>query len=507
MNHVKNFFIFFILISFYPSFSQNSKDFKTLTAYLEKARKQWKIPGMAVGIVQGDQLIYSKGFGVGKIGEEATVDENTIFAIASNTKAFTATALGLLVEEKKIKWDDKVSDYLKDFKLKDGNATDKITIRDLLCHKIGFQTWAGDLTWYASSNDRSQVIHRMRYQNPTFDFKTGYGYSNLAFLVAGEIIPKITNESWDDFIRNKLFVPLEMDRSSTTINAFLGLDNIASPHTMYNDELVVTPYRHVDNVGPAASINSCVTDLSKWLRMQMNNGQYKDQQIVSDDILFETHKPHNLLSVSKRSKEINPFTNFKTYGLGWEVLDYHGKKVCQHSGGMDGMLSRVSFMPDEKLGIIILTNSDENWLISFMQYYIYDQLLGVPGQDWNQLFFDIYQERKQKKLKQKHTANPSLKPSVDHGELVGTYENELYGKARVTIKNDQLHIALSAHPNMCKSIEHYEGDTYLVHWNDKIWNQSKLHFDIESQVISSLRFQIRPEWIDPLEYVFEKINE
>ena len=505
MKLLKITFLLFLLATQFGYSQKNKIDFKTIHAYLEKARIQWNIPGMAVGIVKGDQLIYAQGFGVGKIGATDQVDQNTIFAIASNTKAFTSTAIGVLVEEEQLKWDDPVKKYLKDFELKDKAAAKEVTIRDMLCHRIGFPTWGGDLTWYASTNDREEVIRRMRYQEPVFDFRTSYGYCNLAFLAAGEIIPEVTKQSWDEFLKDRFFTPLEMNRTSTSIKSFVGLDNIATPHTMYQNKLVPTAYRDVDNVGPAASMNSTVNDLSKWLVMQMNDGLYKDKQIVSKEILFETHKPHNLRSVSLRSKEINPHTNFKTYGLGWEVVDYHGEKVCQHTGGMDGMLSRVSFMPEEKIGIIILTNSDENWLISFMQYYIYDQLLQKESRDWSQVYFDLYTEGKVRKAakEKKTSSNP---PAVELEELVGIYENELYGTARISQRGESLHIALSAHPNICQEISPLNGDTFLVKWNDKTWNESELHFDIEGGEVSSLRFRVRPEWIDPLEYIFEKVE-
>ncbi len=300
--------ILFLLVFWAGQIYSQSEQLKDLDAYIEKAMKDWQVPGLAIAIVKDDKVIYNKGFGVRDINKKDRVDTNTLFAIASNTKAFTAHALGLLVQEGKISWDDPVLKYLPDFQLFDPEVTRKITIRDLLCHRSGLGTWAGDLIWWGSTYNRENVMDRIRFIKPVADFRTTYRYSNMMFLVAGQIIPEVTGSSWDDFLKERFFSPLQMRRTNTSVSELDLAGNVALPHTIQKGEVVSVPYVNVDNSAPAGAINSCTADLVHWLRLQLANGSYSGEQLVNTEIIAETRKSHIMIPISAYAKKINPYS-------------------------------------------------------------------------------------------------------------------------------------------------------------------------------------------------------
>ncbi|NQV31931.1 MAG: beta-lactamase family protein [Phycisphaeraceae bacterium] len=255
-------------------------DLAPLDSYIDEAITDWKIPGLAIAIIKNDRVVHQKGYGTRQIGARDPVNKQTLFAIASNTKAFTATALGLLVQGNKLAWDDPVLKVMPEFQLYDPLVTRKIAIRDLLCHRSGLGLWTGDLTWWDSNYDRAEVIRRIRFQKPVSDFRTAYHYTNLMFLVAGEIIPQVTGISWDQFIKQRFFDELNMNRSNTSVKDLLHEENVATPHALLNGKLVAIDYLNVDNCAPAATINSSVEDLSHWVRLQLNNGLYDGRRLV-----------------------------------------------------------------------------------------------------------------------------------------------------------------------------------------------------------------------------------
>ena len=260
--------------------------------------REWNVPGLAIAIVKDDSVVYARGFGVREIGKPGRVDENTLFAIASNTKAFTATAVTMLAVQNKLSLNDLVTRYLPDWQLSDPWATREATLRDLLTHRMGYLTWQGDLVWYGSTYDRAEVIRRMRYLKPATSFRSAYGYSNYGFLTAGEIVAKVSGVSWDEFVRDHFFEPLGMTRTNTSVTALAGADNVAMPHTKIDDSIVVVPYRNVDNVGGAATINSSVADMSRWIRLQLANGMWNRRQLVDSTAIRLTRTPQFTLPIT-----------------------------------------------------------------------------------------------------------------------------------------------------------------------------------------------------------------
>jgi len=483
--------------------------FSRLDSYISGAIEDWGIPGLAIAIVEDDQVVHTKGFGYRTIHTQDRVDGHTLFAIASNTKAFTATALGVLVQEGKISWDDPVWNVLPDFQLSDPVVTRKMCIRDLLCHRSGLGLWAGDLTWWNSIYDRKEVIRRIRFQKLVSDFRTSYHYTNLMFLVAGEIIPQITGISWDQFIKQRFFDELDMNRSTTSVKDLVDLENVATPHAMLDGDLAAIDYLDVDNCAPAAAINSSVNDLSHWVRLQLNNGVYGGKRLVDSKIILETRKPHTLMNIGEKSRSLNPSIHFSTYGLGFRTHDYQGRLVVNHTGGLDGMVSYVGFMPEENIGVIVLTNMDEHRLHRALPLYVFDVLLGLDGKDWSTIYLDDFKktQKHREEEEKKRLANKAenTKPTLPVERYAGTYTSDVYGTADIFQEEGQLRIGLSAHPKFEATMTHWHYDTFLATWNHRLWGESYVYFRLNGHgKITKFLMSVRPDWIDTLEYSFVK---
>ncbi|GAB3826171.1 hypothetical protein GCM10028895_36660 [Pontibacter rugosus] len=298
-----------------------------LDAYYQKALKAWDVPGMAIAIVKDDSVIFAKGYGVLNNKTGGQVDANTLFGIASNSKAYTSAALATLVDAGKIKWTDKVKKYVPYLQLYDPFVTENLTIEDLLSHRAGLNTFSGDLLWYNTTYSRPEIIERMRYLQPAYGFRDGYGYSNLMFITAGEVIEQVTGQKWEDYIKQTFFQPLAMSRSYTSVNDLKGIQNVASPHGFdANGKPYATTLTAWDNWNPAAGIFTSVNQDAQWLRLQLNRGTYKGNKIFSEEASRHMWQAHNPIPVSKQAEEGVPSTHFTAAGLGWFVSDYNGRK-------------------------------------------------------------------------------------------------------------------------------------------------------------------------------------
>ncbi len=441
-------------------------DFNDLDKYVEKARKQWNIPGLAIAIVHDNKLVFSKGYGLRNIEKKDKVDPNTLFAIASNTKAFTSAALSILVAEGKISWDDKVIKYLPYFQLYDPFVSNEMRIRDLLCHRTGLKTFSGDLLWYGSTYSRKEVIERAHFLQPAYSFRSHYGYSNIMFLAAGEIIPAVTGKSWDDFVKEYFFVPLGMQTSNTSITKFKEKTNLAIPHHVSLDKKTITiPYINWDNIAPAGSINSSVSELSNWMIMQLNDGKFEGKQILDPKQIWEMRTAHTPSPISKGAASLWSEKHFNAYGLGWDLFDYHGNKIVNHGGGADGMISKVVLIPEQKLGFVILTNSI-NYLPSALMYEILDRYFGKESKDWSSTYYKFYErnhnQAKADKINIDKSRITDTKPSLDLSEYVGTYSGDLYGDATVSIKANELVVSLFATPMFVGDLSHWHFNTFRI---------------------------------------------
>jgi len=455
--------------SFQETGRKNSERIAGLDAYFQKSLNDWEVPGMAVAIVTKDSILFAKGYGIKDINTKQKVDANTLFAIASNTKSFTASSIALLVDQGKLLWDDKVVDYLPWFRLYDPYVTQNMTIRDLLSHRSGLATFSGDLVWYGSNYNSEEVIKRAQFLKPKYGFRTTFGYSNIMYLAAGEIIKAVSGLSWQEFIRVNFLRPLAMNSTLTSIGNIKETDNIAQPHTMDKDKTVKIDYMNWDNIAPAGALLSSVNDMSKWLQLQLNNGKEGDKQIISEKALNEMWYPQILNNVSKGSKQLWPSTHFKGYGMGWSLMDYYGNKVISHSGGYDGMISFTAFVPEANIGFVILTNKNSS-LYYPLVYKILDVFMSDDDKDWSTYFLEKekqgkeFQEQQDKERIEKRVKNTH--PSLDLIKYTGTYTSKLYGDATISLKEGSLYLQFVPTPLFHSSLVHWQYDTFTIKFPD-----------------------------------------
>lgn len=466
------FFIFFLAFNVFNGYAGGKRtalpgkvNLSKLDAYFEKARKEWKIPGMAVAVVKDGKVVLAKGYGLKEFSKKEKVDERTLFAIASNTKAFTSAALSILKEEGKIDWDDKVRKYLPYFELYDPYVTGEMTIRDLLCHRCGLKTFSGDLLWYETPYGTVDVIKRARYLKPAFGFRTRFGYSNIMFMTAGEIIPAVSGGriQWKDFVEERIFKPLGMATTNIGIEELKKYDNVAVPHYVSGDGKTVTvSYTSSDNLGAAGAINSNAVEMAQWLKMLLNNGTFENRRILAEKGLWEMWSVHTVLPVRRYTKKFFPSTHFRGYGLGWELFDYHGHKVINHGGGLDGMISKVALVPGIKLGLVVLTNSI-NSLPTALMYKIIDTYLGTTPRDWSRINLERYRKATAKKttrLEKKNTKKTYGPLNLE--DYTGVYGGPMYGDARVTLEKGKLVLDFLPTPIFISHLTHRHYDTFQL---------------------------------------------
>lgn len=467
-----------------------TEPFGGLNEYIFKAMKDWETPGLAIVIVKNDSVIFMKGYGVRKMGENAPVTPRTIFAIASTTKAMTAACLGMLVDSAKVKWDDPVTKYLPWFQLSDPYVTRELTVRDILCHRSGLAR--GDNLWYFSPYSREEVLRRVRFLQPVWSFRSRYGYQNIMFVAAGQIISSVTTLTWDDFIVQRLFTPLGMTRTNTSVKLLAGMDDVATPHEKIEEKMQPVVWPNFDNVGSAGAVNSCVQDMAQWVRLNLNGGVYKGKRLLSVDVIKEMQTPQTIIRLDSLDQALRPSNHFAAYGFGWTLRDYLGRKLVQHDGALDGMRARVAFVPEEKLGLVILMNSQNTNLHSSIAYRILDHYLGGPARDWSSELLKIVKEQEEKdKAEEKKTIESRVKetkPSMKLEEYAGTYDNEMYGP--LSVKVDSGKLTVQFYPTYVGEADHWHYDTFQVLWKDRSLDKDMLTFVLGSDgKVAELRWQ------------------
>jgi CubicO group peptidase (beta-lactamase class C family) len=449
--------------------------------YVEKAMKEWEVPGLAIAIVKDDRIVFAKGYGVRELGGTAAVNEQTLFAIGSSSKAFTAATVALLVDEGKLKWDDPVTKYLPSYQLFDPYSTRELTVRDLLTHRGGLER--GDLIWYASPHDRNEVLRRIRFLKPTWSLRSRFGYQNIMYLAAGQISPALIGKEWDDVVRERIFIPLGMNASNTSIRKFAGVDNVASPHSKIDDKLQKVAWRNVDNIGPAGSINSNVVDMAQWLRLNLGGGMYEKKRILSAASVREMQMPQTVIRIEGNNERLYPEAHFLSYGLGWFLSDYRGRKLVEHGGAIDGMRAAVGMLPEEKLGVVILTNRNGSVLPHVLMYRVFDAYLGVAKRDWSADMFRKFKvledmaKAAEKKTEDERVKNTS--PSLALEKYAGTYKSEMYGETKFALQNGKLTSEFG--PNFNGDLEHWHYDTFRVIWRDRMEGKGFVVFKLNAK--------------------------
>jgi CubicO group peptidase (beta-lactamase class C family) len=474
-----------------------------LDGYIEEAMKQWQVPGLAIGIVKDDHLVYAKGFGVRELGRPEKVTEKTFFAMASHTKAFTATALGLLVAEKKLRWDDPATKYLPWLQMHDPYVTRELTVRDLLCHRCGLGTWQGDLVWYGSDLSRREVLERVRFLEPEFSFRSRFGYCNLMFAAAGDIIPAIAGVTWDDFLKRKFFEPMGMSRTNTDVRTMERLDDVARPHTLVKGKVVPVAYRLTPGSAPAGAINSCVKDWAQWIRLQLDHGMLDGRRIVPAEVIRETRTPQTLVNARPDGDKLN----FSAYGLGWGLREYEGRFLISHSGGLDGMLSLTVLVPEERLGVVVLTNYDEQELYGALPYHVIDAYLNVAHKDREDTLLKARKEKDRRLREEEEKGKPrgETRPSLEPSGYAGVYHHPVMGRATISVKDGKLLIQIERNEGLKGELKHWQFDTFRVEWADPYLRSSLIPFRLDERGhADEFRMKVRPDFVDPMEYRFTR---
>ncbi|OQP67168.1 hypothetical protein A3860_02065 [Niastella vici] len=465
-----------------PSFVKDSLD-----AYVEKALTDWQIPGVAVCVVKDGKVVVMKGYGVRELGTTDKVDENTLFMIGSNSKAFTATALAMLHVDKKLSLDSPVIKYLPDFKLFDPWVTKEANIRDLLCHRLGFETFQGDFMYFDSDLTTAEVREKFGRVKPLYSFRSRWGYTNAAFMTAGEIIPKVSGQSWAEFLKERIFTPLEMNNTLALSKDISMAANKASAHTVAQGVLKKIPYGNIDNLAPAGSISSSVSDMSHWVLAHLNFGRYNDKQVIPQGAIMQTWTPNSILG--NGGHRFNR-AHFSLYGLGWFMEEYSGRKIVSHTGGVNGFVTSVTLVPEEKLGILVFTNTDANRFYESLKNEILDAYLGLPYRNYSQLHFNNYKQGVQKTAQwlknMRDTIAMNRPATLPLASYAGNYEHEVYGKMTIANENGKLIARFEHHHGRFATLEPLGGNRFLATFNDPLYGIREWPFTTDKGKVRSV---------------------
>lgn len=481
-------FIFSFTFSFAQTLPENFDN------WLEDSRKDWNIPGMAVGIVKDGEVVYAKGFGVKQLGKNHKVDANTIFSIASVSKNITAAALGILVDRGKIDWDDKIVQHIPWFQLKDPWVTQEITIRDALTHRVGLGRILGNRLQYMTESSRDSVLYYMRYMELEKPFRSGFVYNNVMYSLAGQIIEYADGRTWNEFLKQELFIPLEMTSSTTSITEIKASDNQAYPHQEIEGKIVSIPRRNWDNAGPAGGVNSTINDLNKWMLMQLQtSGEYNGKTIISTKQMNEIHKPQMI------RPQANAMATQSTYGFGWNIYDYKGKRVLTHGGATDGFNTAMYLMPELNLGIIVVGNTF-NSLGNAVANQVMDAYLGENDTDWSERYLNGYKNayaratEARQKIHDERVKN--TKPTLPLESFVGKYQSQGYGKIEVIKTGNELTLRFWNDNHLEATLEHWHFDTFRAVWKNRAMREEFMQFHLDkSGKVSALDFEfvLRPQ--------------
>lgn len=452
-------------------------DFPDIDDYIIDNMEYFRVPGLSLAVVKDGKVIFIKGYGIREVGMPEKVDENTLFAIGSISKSTTAVGLAILEDEGRLSWDDKVIQHLPDFRMYDDWVTREITLTDLLTHRSGLRSVSGGTIWYGSDFNREEIIERLRYLKPVSSFRSEYAYQNVMYLVAGQIIQAVTGRSWDEFIREKLLLPLNMNRTTTTMDELQTRKNVAMPHIVKESQLIVIPHRDYDNVGPAASIYSSAGDMAQYVRCLLSHGEFEGRRIFSEENAREMFSPQMVIPFSDYPVEMKRRQpQYRTYGLGWFLEDYQGQKIIRHSGGVDGMRALVAIVPVEKLGFVILTNQEEYRMYYTIFYKLLDHFLGFPDYEWDRVFRKSISVEEEVDQSEKAGTAPPLPLT----EYVGRYRDCMIGDIFIEQVEERLLLLFPHTPSFTADCIHWQDHTFQLQWRDPMIPQGYLTFELDT---------------------------
>jgi CubicO group peptidase (beta-lactamase class C family) len=482
-----------------PSFIKDSLD-----NYVNRALAEWQIPGVSVCIVKNGKVVWMKGYGVKELGSSEKADENTLFMIGSNSKAFTATAMAMLDAEKKLSLDDKVQKWLPDFKLYDPWVAKEATVRDLLCHRLGFETFQGDFMFFDSDLSTAEMREKFSKLKPMYSFRSKWGYTNAAFMTAGEIIPKASGKTWAEFLKEKIFMPLGMNNTLALSKDIPFASNKASAHTVWMGELKKVAYGKIDALAAAGSISSSANDMSKWVMAQLANGRLDGKEIIPASAIAQTRTPHSILG---NGGHMFNKAHFNLYGLGWFLEEYAGRKIVAHTGGVNGFVTGVCLVPEEKLGIIVLTNTDANNFYEALRNEIEDAYLGLPYRNYSKVYLDYQQAGEKEKASQWKMTRDSIAmnaaTALSLTSYTGDYMHDIYGKMNIKIEGGKLIMRFEHHTGRYGTLEALGGNRFFCTYSDPLYGMKKLEFTVAGNKVQSLTVKVA-DFVEFTPYEFIK---
>jgi CubicO group peptidase (beta-lactamase class C family) len=479
----------------------------SLDAYINRALTNWRVPGIAVCVVKNNNVVVMKSYGTKELGLPARIDENTLFMIGSNTKAFTGTAMALLEASNRLSLNDNVTKYIPGFKLDNKAAGEQAIITDLLSHRIGFKTFQGDFTFYNTDLSRQQIMEKMAHIKAAYPFRTQWGYTNSAFMVAGEIIPKVTGRPWEVYIRDNLLAPLGMMNTLTLTADMPSSLNRTVPHTLVDGRLTPIPYAQLDNMAAAMSISSSINDMSKWVLALLNDGKVGARQVIPAAAINATRKPQDVVGMVTYP---NGETDYRLYGLGWFLQDYAGRHLVTHDGAVNGYLSSVTLVPQENLGIVILTNTDQNQLYDALRWQILDAYFKLPYRNYSDIALNKFKDNEAKKQAIDRRLHDSvalnLQPALPIANYTGKYHNDIYGNITVTHGElNKLEMRFEHHPKMYVLLQPLGGNRFYATFSDPVYGKAVFPFIFQSGRITSVQVKVDDE-IERDPYIFTKVD-
>lgn len=492
--------LFQISIAQQPSFIGESLDL-----YIQKGMTDWQIPGLAISIVKDGKVLYSKGFGERNITTHAPVTEHTLFMIASNSKLFTGTAIAQLEYNKRLSLNDKITRYFPDFKMYDSLTTKQVTIRDMLSHRVGTKTFQGDFTFWNGKIGRREIMQKMRLLQPNGVFRQDFGYCNSCYLTAGEIIPVVTGKPWEVYVYDSLLMPLGMKNTHTLVTGMNQRPNVAKPYTTaFTGTITELPYDQVDNLGPAGSMVSSVHDLSKWLIMQLDSGRYEGKRILPWNVIQKTRDINIALSSRKNANSSSHFTG---YGLGLFMTDYLGKQIFWHTGGAFGFVSNTCLVPEEKLGIVILTNNDNQSFFEILRHQILDAYLGAPFIDKHLPAYKNFKDTENAKVSGINAFENRVQqmntPPLPLNSYLGKYLHPLYGSITITRDNRDLLIQFEGHRQLSAKLQYMDNEEWRLTYSNPAFGIFMVKFITQQQKVESIDIPVN-DFLEYDPYTFRK---
>lgn len=462
---------------------------------VEQLRNEVGVPGMAVSIVEDGKVTFAKGFGMRALGGSDPVDADTIFPTGSTGKAFTVADLGILVDEGKIGWDDKVIDHLRDFQMYDAWVTREMSIRDLLVHRSGLGLGAGDLLFVPRTNlSRAESVRRLRYIKPATSFRSGFAYDNILYMVAGQLIEAVTGETWEKFTRERILVPAGMLKSTSDAAARFATENRAEPHARTAGAFRgIGPQQRLDerdelgrNAAPAGGLAVSANDMARWLLIQLGGGKLPTggRRLFSESAHEEMWKPVVLQPVAPRPEALKATQPlFNTYALGWDVRDYRGARIVWHGGAVFGFLTAVVLIPDRSVGFSIEINSEDGEIINGLMFELLDHYLGQPAANWPEKFEAAKRQRLDEALTAftaQHAKPAPVGPSLPLARYAGTYADPWYGNIEIGNAKGKLTIDFKSTPRMGGMLEHWQYDTFITRFDDKAIEPAYVSFGLDA---------------------------